>query len=156
MPLDLAPVSPALWRVASNSQLPTSHSCGTASNSCRTTSRVESGAAAEERAAQFLLARGLDIIGRNLRCRAGELDLVCLDSAVLVIVEVRQRGSTRCGGAAASVTASKQNKLLRATLFQWQRRPDWRGRLLRFDVVAIEGTAPDAAISWIKDAFRAT
>lgn len=121
------------------------------------TSNAELGAAAERCAAEFLVARGLTVLARNLRCRSGELDLVCLDAEVLVIVEVRQRSRSDFGGATASVTAHKQRRLLRATRFFWQRRPDWRARILRFDVVALRtavaGVEPE--IEWIKDAFRA-
>jgi putative endonuclease len=121
------------------------------------TSKAVEGAGAEARAAEFLEAHGLVILARNLRCRAGELDLVCLDGDVLVIVEVRHRARADFGGAAASVTAHKQRKLFRATRFFWQRQPDWRRRVLRFDVVALRPAAPGGAleIDWLRDAFRA-
>ena len=116
------------------------------------------GAAAETRAAGFLEAHGLVVLARNLRCKAGELDLVCLDGDVLVIVEVRHRTRTEFGGACASVSADKQRKVIRATRFFWQRQPAWRSRLLRFDVVALHGRPVAGAtpqIEWIRDAFRA-
>jgi len=119
-------------------------------------STVERGAAAEAWVADYLEAEGLTIIARNLRCAAGELDLVCLDGELLVIVEVRQRVRRDFGGSLASVTAHKQRKLIRATRFFWQRRPDWRDRILRFDVVGLTGPADSPQIEWIKDAFRCT
>ena len=120
-------------------------------------STIECGAAAEAAAAEYLQAQGLLVLARNLRCRAGELDLVCLDGAVLVIVEVRHRATSDFGGALASVTRRKQRKLIRAALFQWQRRPAWRARMLRFDVLAVHGRADGARrMEWIRDAFRAT
>jgi len=121
------------------------------------TSKAAEGAGAEARAAEFLEAHGLVILARNLRCRAGELDLVCLEGEVLVIVEVRHRAREDFGGAAASVTAHKQRKLIRATRFFWQRQRDWRARVLRFDVVALRPAAPGRApeIEWLRDAFRA-
>jgi putative endonuclease len=117
--------------------------------------RMQRGAAAEELAAQYLQVRGLKIIARNLRCKAGELDLVCLDGGVLAIVEVRQRGSAEFGGALASVTWTKQRKILRAAQFFLRREKQWKNLALRFDVLAIEGL-PDGAhcIDWVKDAFR--
>ena len=39
------------------------------------------------------------VLARNVRCKVGELDLVCLDGAVLAIVEVRQRVRAEFGGA---------------------------------------------------------
>jgi putative endonuclease len=117
--------------------------------------RMQRGAAAEELAAQYLQVRGLKILARNMRCKAGELDLVCLDGEVLAIVEVRQRGSAEFGGALSSVTWTKQRKILRAAQFFLRREKQWRNLALRFDVLAIEGL-PDGAhrIDWVKDAFR--
>ena len=76
--------------------------------------RLQQGEAAELLAASYLQVRGVKVLARNLRCRAGELDLVCLDDGVLAIVEVRQRHTCEFGGALASVTRSKQRKIFRA------------------------------------------
>jgi putative endonuclease len=121
-----------------------------------TDARLQRGAAAEQLAARYLQVRGLQILARNLRCKAGELDLVFLDEDVLAIVEVRQRESSRFGGALASVTWRKQRKIIRAAQFFLRREPLWRGLAIRFDVLAVEGL-PDGAhrVEWIKDAFRA-
>lgn len=120
------------------------------------TSNLQRGAAAEALAADYLQTQGLSVVARNLRCKAGEIDLVCLDAEVLVIVEVRQRGRADFGGALASVTWRKQRKLIRATKFHWQRQAGWRARQLRFDVVALQGRPNGIQeITWIKDAFRA-
>lgn len=96
-------------------------------------------------------------MGRNLRCKVGELDLVCLDAGVLAVVEVRLRGGLEFGGPLASVTWDKQRKIIRAAQFFLRREPRWRGLAIRFDVLAIEGR-PDGAhrIHWVKDAFRET
>jgi putative endonuclease len=117
--------------------------------------RMQRGAAAEGLAAQYLQVRGLRILARNLRCKAGELDLVCLDGGVLAIVEVRQRGSLEFGGALASVTWTKRRKITRAAQFFLRHEKHWKNLPLRFDVLAIEGL-PDGAhrIDWVKDAFR--
>ncbi len=117
--------------------------------------RAQRGAAAEELAAQYLTVRGLKILARNLRCKAGELDLVCLEDGVIAIVEVRQRAGKEFGGALASVTRTKRRKIMRAAQFFLQREKAWKNRSMRFDVLAIEGL-PDGAnrIEWVKDAFR--
>src|SRR5271154_5531594 len=100
---------------------------------------LQRGAAAEELAAEYLRIRGLKILARNLRCKAGELDLVCLDGGVLAIVEVRQRESTQFGGALASVTMSKRRKIIRAAEYFLQRESSWKNLPLRFDVLAVQG-----------------
>jgi putative endonuclease len=118
---------------------------------------LERGAAAETLAAEHLQAQGLKIVARNLRCKAGELDIVCLDGDVLVIVEVRQRSGSDYGGALASLTPRKLRKLLRAASFHCQRRPDWHARVLRFDVIALQSQPNGSStLTWVKDAFRAT
>jgi putative endonuclease len=120
-----------------------------------TSERALRGAVCEAMAAEYLRAQGLEIIARNLRCKAGELDLVCRDGDVLAIVEVRQRQSDDYGGALASVNASKQRKIIRAARFLLERRAHSSAMTLRFDVVAVR-ESPDGAhdIRWIKDAFR--
>ncbi|HEX3914609.1 MAG TPA: YraN family protein [Steroidobacteraceae bacterium] len=117
---------------------------------------LERGAAAERLAAQYLQQCGLKILARNLRCRWGEIDLLCLDAEVLAVVEVRQRQRSDFGGALNSVTWAKRRKIIRATQFILCREAHWQYFALRFDVFAIEGR-PDGAhrIEWVKDAFRA-
>lgn len=66
----------------------------------------------EARAWQVLRDAGCELLGRQLHCPLGELDLVVRDGQILVFVEVRYRRSGRYGGAAASITRSKQKRLL--------------------------------------------
>ena len=115
------------------------------------------GCVSEQLAAQYLQAQGLVILARNLRCKAGELDLVGLDGEVLAVVEVRQRSGARFGGACASVTRSKRRKIIRAAGFFWARRvigaPASCASMCSPSMVR-----PTRAqrILWLKDAFRAT
>jgi putative endonuclease len=123
----------------------------------RTDVRLQRGAASERLAADYLQARGLAVLERNARCRAGELDLVCLDGGVLAIVEVRQRARIDFGGALASVTRRKRRRIIRAARYFVRRHTEWRRCLMRFDVLAVEGVPGGVhRIVWIKDAFRAT
>ena len=112
--------------------------------------RQLAGYAAEQRALDYLSARGLRLLARNYRVRVGELDLVMTDGAELVFVEVRRRASSAWGGAAASVTPEKQARVRRAAqAFLADRWGARRWPPMRFDVVAIEGERLD----WIRGAF---
>jgi putative endonuclease len=113
------------------------------------------GAAAESLAVDFLTGRGLAVLERNMRCKVGEIDLVCLDGAVLVMIEIRHRTRGDYGGALASVDATKRRKLVRSAAILLQRRREWRDRCVRFDVVGLQGEGSACRIAWIKDAFRA-
>jgi putative endonuclease len=114
------------------------------------------GEAAEARALAWLQARGLLLVQRNYRvargpsAHGGEIDLVLRDAdGTLVFVEVRERASARHGGAAASVSHAKQQRLLRAArhyLMRFETPPP-----CRFDVVAIDGDG----IEWLPAAFDA-
>lgn len=104
---------------------------------------------AEERALDLLQEGGLKLLARNVRFRVGELDLVMQDHETIVFVEVRFRSPSRYGGATSSITAAKQQRLIRAAAC-WIRQ-QFRGAepASRFDVVTFDG----ATVGWIKDAF---
>jgi putative endonuclease len=117
------------------------------------------GRKAEDLACRYLEARGLRLLERNYRCRAGELDLVMLDGSTLVLVEVRSRSSSAYGDAASTVGARKRLRFIRAARHLLLARPDYRRLPARFDVVAIDpGSTAEAGpkLTWIRDAFRAS
>jgi len=107
------------------------------------------GELAEALAADYLRARGLRLIGRNYRCRLGEIDLILADGPILVFVEVRLRRNSDFGGAAASITAAKRQRILRAARHYLSGKPECA---CRFDVVLLDALAADR-VEWIKDAF---
>lgn len=110
---------------------------------------MKDGAAAESRALKFLEEQGLVLVARNYRCRMGEIDLIMQDGNMLVFVEVRQRSSRDFGGAAGSITPSKQNKILSAAK-HYLSRLDFTPEC-RFDAVLFDEEAGKA--EWIRAAF---
>lgn len=114
--------------------------------------RKEAGRAGETAALEHLQRAGLRLVLRNFRCKGGEIDLVMLDGATLVLVEVRYRSSEQFGGAAASVTWRKQRRLANAAEYLLLAHRELRRYPARFDVVAI-AAAPEYRINWIKHAF---
>lgn len=109
------------------------------------------GAAAEQLAAAYLQRQGLKLLASNYRSRFGEIDLVMRDGPHTVFVEVRLRSHNGFGGAAASITHTKQQKLIRTAehyLMEHGTTP------CRFDAVLLDGLAPDK-ITWLKNAFEA-
>jgi putative endonuclease len=115
--------------------------------------RRQIGQHAEERAALYLAAAGLVVLHRNYRCRRGELDIVARHGAMLVVAEVRLRASARFGGAAASITRTKQNRIVIATRHLLARYPSLQRLRIRFDALLV--AADDGPIEWIKGAFDA-
>lgn len=113
----------------------------------------ERGQAWEDLACSHLRAAGLELLARNFRTRFGELDLVMAQAGVLVFVEVRYRARSDYGGAAASVTRHKQQRLVVAAEQFRQQHPDLADLPCRFDVVAISGRPPAPRIDWHRAAF---
>jgi len=109
-----------------------------------------------ERVAESLLRRhGLRTLTRNFQCRSGEIDLVMLDGAVLVFVEVRYRHSDRFGSGADSVTMTKQQRIIRAATHFLARHLQHAQRPSRFDVVSIGRGSSGVELEWIRSAFDA-
>ncbi|MGS4678148.1 YraN family protein [Enterobacter soli] len=113
-------------------------------------SRKQTGDAWEVKARRWLEGKGLRFVAANVRGRGGEIDLIMKDGQTTVFVEVRFRQSSQFGGAAASVTPAKQQKLLQTALL-WLARHNGSFDTVdcRFDVVAFTGNN----IEWLKNAF---
>jgi putative endonuclease len=119
-------------------------------------SSKSTGDQAEALALQYLQRQGLALVCRNYRlaggprARGGEIDLIMREpSGTLVFVEVRSRASADRGGASASVTTRKQQRIVLAArhyLLRLRELPP-----CRFDVVAIEA----GRLQWLKAAFDA-
>ncbi len=105
------------------------------------TSRMSTGQRGEEIAQHFLEERGLKLVERNWRCRAGELDLVMLDGDVLVYVEVKTRRNRTAGAAEESVSPSKGEKLLATGEWYLAEHPAFADHLWRIDIVAVTMTS---------------
>ncbi|KXJ99280.1 YraN family protein [Nitrospirales bacterium NOB] len=91
----------------------------------------------EGQAEAYLCGQGFQILGRNVRSRLGELNLVAEDRGVVVFVEVKRRRSGAFGGAAEAVDARKRAKLIRLAV-QYLATHQLQGRECRFDVVLIQ------------------
>lgn len=112
--------------------------------------RPVKGLDAEDKAARWCQRQGWKLLTQNYRVKGGEIDLICMDGTTLVFIEVRQRQSNRYGGAAASITKSKQRKLILAAQLYLQGNPAMARKPARFDVLALGGGED---IDWIKSAF---
>ena len=76
----------------------------------RRSTRQQAGDRYEEAAWHLVQQAGCELLGRQLSCPLGELDLVVREGTQLVFIEVRQRTSACFGGAAASVSRAKQQR----------------------------------------------
>ncbi len=111
---------------------------------------------AERIAERFLARHGLTLVVRNYRCRYGEIDLIMRQADTLVFVEVKLRkttsGRVNFGGALASITLSKQAKIIATAqhyLAGMKELPQ-----CRFDAVLLNALNVKD-VEWLPNAFEA-
>ena len=111
--------------------------------------RALRGQAAERVAERFLAQHGVVTIARNWRTRRGEIDLIARDGDTLVFVEVRLRTRSDYGGAGASITAAKQQRLVAAAS---QYLATLHGSLpaCRFDAMLLDALDPPRS-EWLQN-----
>jgi len=121
---------------------------------CPRAIHLQSGESAESLAWAFLEKRGFKLIQKNFRTKAGEIDLIMKQKSCLVFIEVRYRKNQDFGGAAASITASKQTRIRKTAQIFLQQNPVLDYKECRFDVIAISGIGDNTEIQWIDNAFQ--
>jgi putative endonuclease len=98
----------------------------------------------EALAAEYLQARGYQILERNYRSPYGEIDLIARQvlgsrveiETVLVFIEVKTRSTVDYGFPEESITPSKQVHLLQSAEAYLQAHPQREGNW-RIDVIAV-------------------
>lgn len=105
--------------------------------------RQEIGQAAEQQVASYLSEKGYTILGRNWRCRYGELDIIARQGDTIVIVEVRARTARSSEAAFESIGPRKRERLTAAAL-HYLSEHDLEAAAWRLDAIAVvlRGTAP--------------
>lgn len=108
----------------------------------------------EQKAVDFLIQKGYQILTRNYRFKKHELDIVAQDKEELVVVEVKTRQSHYLTDPDQLVSKSKQKGLVQAANGYIQNQ-EFDGEC-RFDVVIIIHNAKGTEIQHIEDAFYPT
>jgi putative endonuclease len=75
---------------------------------------LETGRLGEALAERFFRDRGWTVLGRNVRVRGGEIDLVAMDGPELIVVEVRTRSIGKILPAEETVGPRKLKSLVRS------------------------------------------
>jgi putative endonuclease len=103
----------------------------------RPSQKQRTGAFGEEITAQFLLARGDEILDRNWRIREGEIDLVSLDrNGTFHFIEVKTRSSLAFGHPFEAINRDKAHRMQRLAM-GWLATHGCLGCEYTIDVVAI-------------------
>ena len=95
----------------------------------------ETGARGERMAEEFLLNKGYTLLHRNWRTAHKEVDLIALDGAELVFIEIKTRSGLAFGFPEESVSSAKQAHLRAAAETFIELYPLYTS--VRFDVISI-------------------
>jgi putative endonuclease len=98
--------------------------------------KIKTGATGENLAAEFLKAKGFEIVERNYRFKHAEIDLIVQRENWLIFVEVKTRTSTSYGQPEDFVDYSKGRKMFEAAE-EYIFTTDWQGHI-RFDIVSVK------------------
>jgi putative endonuclease len=104
----------------------------------------------EDAALEFLVARGYQILGRNLRPGRVEVDILAMKDDVIAVVEVKSRKSALVHPSRA-VDGAKRARLARAARALSELYPR---KSIRFDVISIIAREGKFEIEYLPDAFR--
>jgi putative endonuclease len=118
-----------------------------------TDGRMQLGIVGEAAALRLYLSRGFDLVAKNWRCPAGEVDIIVRSSGLLVFCEVKTRRGSGLGGGYEAVTHTKQRKLRQlAEMFLREHRPG--ADAVRFDVASVHVSAGGReSVELFEDAF---
>ena len=98
----------------------------------------------ENVATAYLVQQGWQVVDRNWRGPAGEIDIVALQGTELVVVEVKTRSGDGFGHPAEAVTRLKLARLRRLAA-QWLDAHDLTPTSVRIDVIAVRTSTRGAA-----------
>jgi putative endonuclease len=118
----------------------------------KTAPASRSGSLGEDLAAAYLKKAGYEIVERNYRCPAGEVDIIAREGNALVFVEVKSRRSGDFGEPEESVDARKQRRLTKVA-FHYLNGRGGRNEAVRFDVVSVRMGPAGSCFEIFRDAF---
>jgi putative endonuclease len=102
-------------------------------------------------AALLLSCKLYRVLGRRVKTKLGELDLVALSpDGILCFIEVKARALE--DSAAEAITAHQRDRIARAAALYLGTRPALRHRAVRFDAILV---TPRRWPRHVKDAWRA-
>ncbi len=90
----------------------------------------------EDLAARFLEDAGYQLVGRNWRCRQGEIDIIARNGDTLVFVEVKTRSSLAYGHPFEAITNVKLARL-RGLAGAWCAEHAPAATRIRLDAIAV-------------------
>ena len=115
------------------------------------TSKMQTGGDGESAAADYLIAKGYEVLERNYRHGRAEIDLIVKKKNWLVFVEVKTRSYSRFGFPEEFVDRAKEELILMAAE-NYIYETNWEGNV-RYDIVSVLGVGFEREVVHFEDAF---
>ena len=112
--------------------------------------RRQTGSEYEQKAAQYLQAKGVQVLELNYRNRKGEIDLIAHDGDYLVFVEVKYRKDTCKGAPEEAVNYRKKQNICRVADYYRMTHGIGEFTPIRYDVIAFYADE----VIWHQNAFE--
>ena len=93
-------------------------------------------------AALALQKKGMQLVGRNIRGRTGEIDLALLDGDNLVFVEVKNWPAFGLENLGFAVNEKKQRRIIETAKYFLSANREYNYRSIRFDIVFLRPGEP--------------
>jgi putative endonuclease len=98
---------------------------------------MNKGREGESRAAAGVEAAGMRIVGRNIRSRSGEIDLIALDGETVVFIEVKTWTAFGIESLSHGINQKKQRRIIETAKYFLSVHREYNGMAVRFDVIFI-------------------
>ena len=102
----------------------------------------KAGVDGELQASLALQKKGMQLIGRNIRCKTGEIDLVLIDGEDLVFVEVKNWPVYGRENLEFVINLKKQRRIIETAKYFLNSHREYKYRSIRFDVVFLQPGEP--------------
>jgi putative endonuclease len=116
--------------------------------------RIPSGRIGEEIASLFLKLKGYRILGRNLRSRSGEIDILAEAFGCLVFAEVKLRGPGSISSPLEAVDRKKRERVVKGARYLLSNCVRTSYDSVRFDVFSVSWERERLVVEHVEDAFR--
>jgi len=107
------------------------------------TQTTQLGQAAETRVAEYLEGRSYKILGRNVRTRYYEIDIIAQKNNTIIFTEVKYRKLAAFGGGEAAINVSKRARMINAASMWLADHSAYAAMQPRIDVLTVDGSSGD-------------
>jgi len=106
----------------------------------------------EKISVQYLKKKNYQVVEKNYRCRAGEIDIIAKKDNIFIFIEVKTRTSILYGEPIESINNIKADKIRKVAEYYLSTACVDEPRV-RFDVISVQKAYRKIIISHLKNAF---